>query len=342
MIYSYQLIENKITNAQSFVNYIILEILCRSHKPGMPNVFDETSVNAKYRDLINVNDRYIKKPLNIAYQICKNLTPEQRKVIKKGIHNNINIQGICNGTVKPILYSDLRIIDNNLANQLYIFNTSLYKEVMKLNPFTNLYGSLMQHYNAFSLANGLKSKRCPFCGSSRMLSEFNSKKEAYDHYFPKEKYPFISIHFMNLAPMCHTCNSSYKSRKNPIDIHGAGISKKVFYPFNNYGKIIFEMTLNNINLETIIPDEIEINNSLLNHDEEIESWEEIFGIHERFKSIYVGDSFNWLEEIRIATNNFGETYLNVKSGLEDNYYSNENFMKLALLEACEKINLISA
>jgi hypothetical protein len=342
MIYSYEYLNSKISKGQSFVNYVILEVLCRAHVPGMPLLFDEHAVIPKYQGLVNVNEKYIKAPLNRAYQICKGLNGKQRKIIKRGLYNNLNVEGICNGTVKPLLFKELKTIDNDLANQLYIFNTYLYKEVIKLAPFTNFYGSLMEHYNAFAISNGFKTKRCPFCGSTRMLNQFNTKREAYDHFLPKEQYPFISIHFMNLAPMCYICNSSYKSRKNPIDINGTGVTKKVFFPFFNYGKINFEVNLANLNLEIITPDEISINNSLVNHDEEIESWEEIFGIDERYKGVYAGDGFSWVEEVRIATNNFGETYSDYKSNLDLNYFANESFMKLALLEACERINLISA
>ncbi|MBB1195043.1 hypothetical protein DNC80_15365 [Flavobacterium sp. SOK18b] len=307
----------------------------------MPEEFDENLVIDKYKSLIAVNEAYIKVPLNNAYQICqKKLNSNDLKLLKKALHNNLDIVGICNGNTKPVLYIDIKKIDKDLANYLYKFSKYLYTDVLKLKAFTDLFGKLKDHYLEFSTANGLKSKRCPFCGSSRMLNEYNTKKEAYDHFLPKEQYPFISIHFMNLVPMCHTCNSSYKARKNPIDILRSGVQKKVFYPFFNYGKINFELNISNLNLAIINPAEITIFNTLDGNSDEVQSWEEIFGIQERHKSIYVGDSFNWFEEVRIATNEFGDSYNTYKSNLNNNYYSNENFMKLSLLEACEKIGLI--
>ena len=173
-----------------------------------------------------------------------------------------------------------------------------------------------------------------------MENEYNTKKEAYDHFLPKEQYPFISIHFFNLAPMCYKCNSLYKSRKNPIDINKTGNYKKVFYPFSNYEKMDIKIEIQNIQLDKIQPSEIDIKNSLVGYNDEVESWEEIFSIKSRHRSIYVGDSFNWLEEVRICTNNFGETYNSHKANLENNYFCNENFMKLALLEACERKSIL--
>ena len=54
---------------------------------------------------------------------------------------------------------------------------------------------------------------------------------------PKGSYPFISVNFKNLAPMCSECNSSYKLAKDPtkhIDpLHAASGStrRKSFYSY---------------------------------------------------------------------------------------------------------------
>lgn len=341
MIFSYINIPYKIRKGQSFVNYIVLEILCRAHKNGMPNDFTESIIIDKYRVFFtDVNQNYIKDPITNSYSICRQLDKNDISLLRQAIHTNIQIQEICNGNIKPVLFEDIKKIDKRLANYLYVFCKSLYVEVMKLKPFTDMFGKLAEHYTEFATVNLLKTKRCPYCGYTRMLNEYNTKKEAYDHFLPKEQYPFISIHFNNLAPMCHTCNSSYKSRKNPIDIKRTGKRKKVFFSYANYGRIGFHVSLNNPDLLNIKPNEIKVQNSLLGYQEEIESWEEIFGIQERYKSIYSGESFNWLEEARIATKNFGETFTEHKSNLNNNYFSNENFLKLSLLEACERQKII--
>lgn len=341
MIYNYINVHNKIEKGQSFVNYIILEVLCRANKKGMPNTFNNSIVIDKYKEFFTeINPKYIKNPISNSYLICKKLNSKNISILKKAIHSNIQIQEICEGSIKPVLFDDIKKIDKDLANQLYIFCKSLYVKVMKLKPFTDKFGKLSDHYKEFATINLLKTKRCPYCGNARMLNEYNTKKEAYDHFLPKEQYPFISIHFKNLAPMCHTCNSSYKSRKNPIDIKKTGKGKKVFYSYSNYGKINFSVSLNNPDLLNIRPNDIALKNSLIGYQEEVESWEEIFGIGERYKSIYAGECFNWLEEARIATKNFGETFTDHKSNLYNNYFSNENFMKLSLLEACERQKII--
>ena len=57
--------------------------------------------------------------------------------------------------------------------------------------------------------------KCPYCGIADIKGQHHRLKDAYDHYLPKSIYPFNSVNFKNLAPMCHECNSSYKLAKEP-------------------------------------------------------------------------------------------------------------------------------
>jgi hypothetical protein len=54
-----------------------------------------------------------------------------------------------------------------------------------------------------------------------------------DHFFPKERYPFFSIHPVNLVPLCTACNTNAKSRRDPIDeeTHGNAPLLNTFHPY---------------------------------------------------------------------------------------------------------------
>jgi hypothetical protein len=53
-----------------------------------------------------------------------------------------------------------------------------------------------------------------------------------DHFFPKALYPFFSIHFMNLVPLCPTCNLKAKQDKDPLNEDvGKGVLNHTFLPF---------------------------------------------------------------------------------------------------------------
>lgn len=62
------------------------------------------------------------------------------------------------------------------------------------------------------LAKQLNIKVCPYCNSQYTLFIENSERNIklaefqFDHFFPKSKYPYLSISFYNLIPSCSICN----------------------------------------------------------------------------------------------------------------------------------------
>lgn len=79
----------------------------------------------------------------------------------------------------------------------------------------------------------LDIKVCPYCNRNYIFNfEKSNKQKAtaqLDHFFDKNKYPFLAVSLYNLVPSCSTCNQ----RKSTIQ-------KDIFYPykesFNNHAK----------------------------------------------------------------------------------------------------------
>lgn len=63
-----------------------------------------------------------------------------------------------------------------------------------------------------TLASELNIKVCPYCNSQYTLVVFDEStgdklaKFQFDHFYPKTKYPFLSLSFYNLIPSCANCN----------------------------------------------------------------------------------------------------------------------------------------
>ena len=60
---------------------------------------------------------------------------------------------------------------------------------------------------------------CPYCNAETVYAiemEAGGKgrppliKAAFDHFYPKGRYPFLSVSLYNLIPSCHRCNSQFK------------------------------------------------------------------------------------------------------------------------------------
>lgn len=74
---------------------------------------------------------------------------------------------------------------------------------LNYNGFRNKFGTSVEEIT------GLKT--CPYCNSALtvVIRKSNRIKKArfqLDHFFPKVKYPFLSISFFNLIPACSNCN----------------------------------------------------------------------------------------------------------------------------------------
>lgn len=62
----------------------------------------------------------------------------------------------------------------------------------------------------------LNIKSCPFCNNNYIYFFKNDASKKYntlatlEHYYPKAKYPHLSLSFYNLIPCCSICNSKFK------------------------------------------------------------------------------------------------------------------------------------
>lgn len=83
---------------------------------------------------------------------------------------------------------------------------------------------------------------CPGCdGAPPSTTADGLVHEDIDHFFPKSKYPFLSIHPLNLTPFCKNCNQTYKHDKDSIldddtsvdDVHTL---EDIYHPYQRPAK----------------------------------------------------------------------------------------------------------
>ncbi len=71
-----------------------------------------------------------------------------------------------------------------------------------------------KHYCAYDLAKNLNYKTCPYCNRNYTVTVVEKGKRIvrpdFDHFFPKDKYPLLTLSFYNLIPSCPLCNRSVK------------------------------------------------------------------------------------------------------------------------------------
>jgi hypothetical protein len=344
MLRPYKLPKSNIFKVQSFVNHIVIDILC---KPTIANEFSSNLVLPKYKGLVEVNSNYILNPISEIFKFCKKIHKKELNLLKKAVLHNNRIRQLCNGEIKPVLYSDLKFTtltnDENLRFQQLVksFCTYLYEKCLDLETFYNIYGKTKDYYN--SLIN--RSLTCRCCGLNNVLGIHHTHRSALDHFFPKGNYPFSSVNFKNLVPICDICNSKYKLSQNPyLRIEkGVGKKKKIekiievksFYPFRrDTPKIEINIDLKSNYTDKIEPKDIDISINCLGYEEQSETWERLFGIKENYKAECCSDEmYSFIEEQYIACKNNGLSHELYISSMQNNIWGDKNIVKVPFLKA---------
>lgn len=361
MLFSYQHVPHSIETLQVWLDHLVKEVWCKATGEFSLDLL-HNDLRAVVEEIYNTEDDTIRGktgdwlfgPITKIYAIFQTLlTPVQRQQVSVWYDNNNDIEALCacDPAKHPATYADLRDIDSDLAEQIEAFCTSLWSNVLGLKPVQNRIGKIDDHYKAFVAVN--KAGKCPYCGYNDIKGSNHSRREAYDHYLPKGTYPFNSVNFRNLAPMCHECNSSYKLQLDatrhidPIKRKNTGVRRKAFYTYASASPVInIDLTLNTKDVTKLSPAEIDLQLSAPGHEEEVEGWREVFGIDERYKAkcCAENDGKAWLQHIVEECANHDqsrEQLLKLAFRAADRSpYDSANFIKKPFLSACQKAGII--
>ena len=311
MIYPYKYLDNH--RIEKLHNY--LENFFQNMFFECDSTFDKNILVEK--DFENIFDSYekISKPLKSIFRKYQHLPQESKEKIIKAFEQNNMIEDICAKKIKPITYLEL---DDVIRTELYDFYKSLWETILGYQKVIDDSCSVTIHFKEFTDSLHQDILICPFCGLQNMLSKGDAedgKRDDYDHYLPKKLYPFNSINFKNLVPMCHNCNSKYKGQKNTVmDVEKN--RRKVFYPYDTVlfdNEIVVEIDTDEEELSNKDTWDIKINASL-GYVEELNSWNDIFDIQQRYKNRIVELEKIWknrlLEKYRKqkARGNFNKEY----------------------------------
>lgn len=357
MLFSYQLLENHpIYRFQEWLDHLVQEVWCRQDGDYSIDLL-HSDLKTIVEDLGNddaVKINHLDGPIKTIDALMRHLSPEQRQQVSQWYDNNNEIEALCaNDPAKPPgTYADIECINQDLAKELKTFCKSLFTDVIHLSAVRRrLNTSIDEHYQDFVKVN--KQSKCPYCGLFPLDGEHDETRDAYDHFLPKGIYPFNTVNFRNLAPMCGKCNSGYKLQKNPV-CHLDPIRRKTgnarrraFYSYATAQPgIQVAMKINTKNAQNLQPTEIELTLIAPGKEEEVESWLEVFGIEQRYKArcCAENDGKAWLGRVTEEHENYGLTQQAMLEAemraAENKPWSDANFLKKPFLEACQNAGLI--
>lgn len=241
--------------------------------------FQESFLGASLGMLAERHRVIIRERSEAIYNHIRNWDLKQRTELFNLIRESNNIEAICRGEYIP------RRIDNTATGfwqQLRQFFIDLYDQVLDGAPFREQYSTtLRDHFDAFNILNH-DITLCPICGIGELKKHTDETRDQYDHYLPKAFYPFSSVNFKNLVPICKECNSF--DAKGDDDTIAVSTNNKLFFVYDQTHRGI-TVTFN-ISVDDIDPNNIQWDINFSNPDnknDEIESWKTIYKIEGRYK-----------------------------------------------------------
>ncbi len=357
MLFPYHFVPNHaIYTLQVWMDDLFLNVWCVADKDIPYDVeLLPDALKAVVMEIFNDNKikiDHLYGPIEKVYKIFQGFDQPTKDSLALAYNHNNSIKDLCKQTngCNPFLYSALTVIHQDLSEELHSFYKNLFTNVIHLKAVTDRIGEIDTHYDEFVREND--ESKCPFCGINGIKGRYVSKRDAYDHFLPKGIYPFNSINFKNLSPMCYDCNSSYKGAKDLL--HRNAVRRKTFYPFDAAAVPNIQLTIafSKADISTLTPADITLTLTSAGQQDEVDSWKDVFGIEERYKAkcLEKNDGLYWFEQ---ATEEFANVQADLGEGFtKDQWvqhlinsakrkpYADGNFIKAKYLEACKSIGVL--
>lgn len=240
-----------------------------------------------YNNIVQYHPGILKTPFTYIYNTIKEWSQPNRSAFCLGIKNSNEIKLICEGTIVPTKISD--VLPQALQDVVDKLFKDLYKTVLSHKNYTSIYGNRQSHFKQFRLHKDNDFRFCPACGIERMKT-YEERPNQYDHYLPKDIYPFSSVNFKNLVPICTDCNSILeKGATNILSFNGVA-----FYPYDSLHKgIDIEVQIVKKHADV---SEISWQISYTNKDgkvNELDAWKKTYGIVLRHNKYLKGSIKDW-------------------------------------------------
>jgi hypothetical protein len=242
-------------------------------------VFDDSFFGVDFLEIADRHPQILKQQCIAIYNHIKNWNQVDKTNLCSLIRDSNEIQNICEGNYAPPTLDRHSTGLNKLLRDLFL---DLYNQVLDGDGFREKYTTTLRtHFDDFSKLNS-DITLCPICGIGELKKHTDLSRDQYDHYLPKSLYPFSSVNFKNLVPICIDCNSP--TVKGSKDVVAVSTNQRLFFLYDSTHRgitVTFLITVDNIN-----PENIQWQISFTNPDnknDEIESWKTIYNIDGRYK-----------------------------------------------------------
>ncbi|MFL0100083.1 hypothetical protein [Tenacibaculum maritimum] len=334
MLRLYTPIKHDIFTLHKLLENVVCEVWCNANNDNCDDKLEQAFKDIyhySYKSTPKVK-KNLKDEVERIYEIFKGLNQATKDNVRTAFKTNNNIESLCNGT-SPVYLSALPDVVKNDIKPLFKW---CYEELLEKGKVA---GDKMDYYNELINDPNNDFDTCPCCGLTDIESAESICREDFDHYLPKKEYPFASVNFLNLVPICNKCNRDRKKAKDPIEN-----DRIAYYPFSSEPHTIECSYTFNVDIDSktkqVNLDKLSI--SFTGNVPKTETWNWLFAIEDRYNDYLKSKAKSWLRELatRFEKNNKrgqGLSYLEIINDdieiYEDDKYSEKKFLKIAFLKA---------
>lgn len=230
--------------------------------------------------------------LESLYNDLLSLEEIERRHIYSQLSNNNMIELLCEDTsIDPEIYLNFEI---GIGKKIKDLLSVCYKK-LDLSHFRRSDCKIKPTHRYYRDYIKLNKTVCPFCSINSYKNPQNPRREDFDHYLCKSKYPLAAANMHNLIPMCNECNQDNKKSKDILYDSGARIQS--FYPFSKFSCVGIEI---DCSIEKRYPFGKEWTVTLIVKDateqNKVDNWEKIFSIKSRLVNEIIQYNDEWMNQ----------------------------------------------
>ncbi|WP_254413399.1 hypothetical protein [Dyadobacter diqingensis] len=212
-------------------------------------VYNHGSLILPYFQTIIDHHDVLDQRLQVLFEAYMGLAVAEKVQVQQAYGNNNSIAQVCNNAIRPVKFDELPVGIRDPLKGLYGSRGVLYQMLTAKDNYDAVKkrcGSLKGHFESFRVHNPLSV--CPFCGMENLLTDYDDTKNEYDHYLSKGDYPFYSINFNNLTPVCDYCNKAGNKGQKDIPFQpgtNLQVQDELYDPYSvAYPTHAIELTIN--------------------------------------------------------------------------------------------------
>jgi len=149
----------------------------------------------------------------------------------------------------------------------YFYDSLLDSETFR-KVYLPFYQRKLPYKNGMRQIFNEKRKVCPYCDAQTIISSTSS----IDHFFPRQRFPLLSVYSRNLVVSCSGCNERLKTTRIPLPIFHPLFHQPASYFVFEFNEDFSEITILNKATTKIDSDRVE-------------NYLSLFGIHETYNSL---------------------------------------------------------